>query len=230
MAPPPSLQGLIDLVEREAPTTTPLDRLGTAAATVAQLEDVGDAVLSHFVDQARRSGHSWSEISSAMGVTKQAAHKRFSDASPTMGRFTPRARTVMEHAPSIARALGHNSVGTEHILLALYEEPEGIAAKVLVELGAPRDEVAREVLARVARSNASVSGAVPLTPKAVDTVTRTLKVALSLGHNYVGTEHILLALLADSDALATQVLGALGLDHDRVRARIVEILSGYTKS
>ena len=137
MAPPPTLQDLIELAERDAETTAPLDQLAAAATTVAHLERVGDAVLSHFVDRARVSGHSWSEISGALGVTKQAAHKRFSlpaPAAPTLERFTLRARRVLEHAETNANALGHNYVGTEHLLLALFDEPEGIAAKVLVEL------------------------------------------------------------------------------------------------
>jgi hypothetical protein len=230
MTPPPTLQQLIDLVRQESPGPAPLEQLGTAAATVSELEQTGDAVLTHFVEQARASGHSWSEISSALGVTKQAAHKRFSDTLPGLGRFTPRARNVLEHATSIARAFGHNYVGTEHILIALFAESEGIAAKVLVELGASQQAVADAVLARVPRGQHSMSGAIPLTPKAVDVVTRTLKIALSLGHNYVGTEHILLSLLEDHDALAVQVLGTFDIDRDRVRNRVIEILAGYTKS
>src|SRR5947209_1814085 len=147
MAPPPTLQDLIELAERDAETSAPLDQLTAAATTVAHLVHVGDAVLSYFVDRARVSGHSWSEISGALGVTKQAAHKRFSfpaPAAPALERFTPRARRVLEHAETTAQALRHNYIGTEHLLLALFDEPEGIGAKVLVELGADRAAVASE--------------------------------------------------------------------------------------
>src|SRR6202165_2987550 len=101
MAPPPTLQDLIELAERDAATRAPLHQLGAAAAAVAHFERVGHAVLSHFVDRARFHGHSWSEISAALGVTKQAAHKRYSftpPATPNLDRFTPRARRVLDHA------------------------------------------------------------------------------------------------------------------------------------
>ncbi len=223
MTPPPTRQELIELVEREASGSTPLEQLGAAASTVAELESVGDAVLSHFVDQARHNGHSWSEISGALGVTKQAAHKRYS----LTDRFTPRARRVIEQAESVARALGHNFVGTEHLLLAQFEEAESVAAKVLAGLGATREAVAREVLERVPRGTLAAGGALPFTPRAAEMLAATAGLAIELGHNYIGTEHLLLATFVDAEGVAAQVLAALGIDRDQVRARIVEILSGF---
>jgi hypothetical protein len=230
MAPPPTLQDLIELAEREAPSSAPLDQLGAAATTVAHLESVGDAVLSHFVDRARFNGHSWSEISGALGVTKQAAHKRFSLTTPTLDGFTPRARRVLDHAQTIAQALGHNYVGTEHLLLALFDEAEGVAAKVLVELGADRPAVTREVLQRAPRGDTRSTGPVPMTLRAGATVAAAVGQALELGHNYIGTEHLLLAMYSDTEGMAAQVLATLGIDREQVGARVIEMLSGYRAS
>ncbi|HZI37104.1 MAG TPA: hypothetical protein VFF24_02265, partial [Acidimicrobiia bacterium] len=116
MTPAPTLQGLIETVEADAASADPLDLLATASSTVAQLAEVGDAVLGHFVDRCRRNGHSWTEISGALGVTKQAAHKRFSFTAPTLERFTERARRAVDAAAVAARDLRHNFVGTEHLL------------------------------------------------------------------------------------------------------------------
>src|SRR3954471_15618505 len=115
MTPAPTLQELIEVVERDAPSAELLDLLANASSTVAELEEVGDAVLGHFVDRCRRGGHSWTEISGALGVTKQAAHKRFSFPSPTLERFTDRARRAVDAASGSALGLGHNFVGTEHL-------------------------------------------------------------------------------------------------------------------
>ncbi len=231
MAPPPTLQDLIELAEREAASSAPLDQLGTAAATVAHLERVGDALLSRFVDRARFNGHSWSEISGALGVTKQAAHKRFSFPAPstaTLEGFTPRARRVLEHAETCAHALGHNYIGTEHLLVALFDEADGIAAKVLTELGADRDAVVRARCCNDAvRGKTPSTGPVPMTPRAAATVATAVGQALELGHNYVGTEHLLLAMFSDAEGMAAQVLATLGIDRDQVRTRIIEMLSGY---
>lgn len=230
MAPPPTLQDLIELAERDAATSAPLDQLGAAAATVAHFERVGDAVLSHFVDRARFHGHSWSEISAALGVTKQAAHKRYSftpPATPALDRFTPRARRVLDHAETVARSLGHNYIGTEHLLLALFDEADGLAAKVLTELGAHRAAFEREVLQRAKRGNTASSAPVPMTPRAVAILAAAVGEAVELGHNYVGTEHLVLAMFTDAEGMAAQVLATLGIDRDRVRTRVIEMLSGF---
>src|SRR5690349_1686763 len=130
MTPGPMLQELIAAVEADAGGGDDLARLGTAARVAADLEDVADGTLTHFVDQCRRNGRSWAEISRALGVTKQAVHKRFSS-TPTLERFTLRAKGALTGAADSARRLGHNYVGTEHVLLGLFAEPDGIAAKVL---------------------------------------------------------------------------------------------------
>src|SRR5580704_18802659 len=122
MTPPPNLQDLIDTVRQDTSTDNPLDQLATAAAAVAELEDTSDALLGYFVDRCRREGRSWSEISAALGVTKQAVHKRFATSvadqiiasipAPTMERFTVRARVVITSAALAARDAGQERVSS----------------------------------------------------------------------------------------------------------------------
>src|ERR1700689_1667796 len=135
MTPAPTLQELIDGVRADSSDDDVLTQLSQASKTVGDLEQVGDALLGHFVDQCRRSGHSWSEISGALGVSKQAAHKRFTFDAPSFERFTERARTALRQSEREAHRLGHGFVGTEHILLALAEVVDGLAARVLDEAG-----------------------------------------------------------------------------------------------
>src|SRR6266571_2340681 len=138
MAPSPNLQELIEAVRADAPGDDVLDELAQASRTVADLEEVGDALLGYFVDRCRLSGRSWSEISAALGVSKQAAHKRFSMAAPAFDRFTERAQAVLQGAADEARSLGQDFVGTEHLLLAVFEPAGSVAAQVLAEAGITR--------------------------------------------------------------------------------------------
>src|SRR5215469_11719216 len=163
MTPPPTLQELIDTVRRDAQTDDPIGQLAVASATASDLEQTTDALLGHFVDRCRRAGRSWSEISAALGVTKQAVHKRFAGAlaerlvaatehGVTFERFTQRARNVLVAANAEAQASGHLEVGTGHLLLALYSEPEGLAAKALTAMQVSREHVEaalRDAWARV---------------------------------------------------------------------------------
>ena len=141
MAPSPlTLPDAIHWVDTEAKDPDPLTRLQTASVLVQSLAEVGDAALGYFVDQARHAGHSWSEIGDALGVSKQAAQQKHTvrlslgPNAPTFEHLTPRARKVVTEAEEIARSWRHGYVGTEHLLLALYSEPESIAAQILVDL------------------------------------------------------------------------------------------------
>src|SRR5580698_1821914 len=146
MTPTPSLQDVIHLVETDTEDAQPLSRLRVASALVQNLADIGDAALGYFVDQARHAGHSWSEIGEALGVSKQAAQQKHTVRlslglnTPTFERFTPRARHVLKEAEPVARAWGHRHIGTEHLLLALYREPEGVAAQILNDSDLPLDK------------------------------------------------------------------------------------------
>jgi Clp amino terminal domain, pathogenicity island component len=239
MTPAPSLHDLIETVRRDAGSDDILEQLATARAMVADLSETGDAVLGHFVDRARGSGRSWTEISNVLGVTKQAVHKRFTKVSltldlgegPTFERFTDRARRAFEAATEQARVFGHPYVGTEHLLLGLYSEPESIATKVLVSAGLSQADVESDVVTRIGRAGAG-SGPDerrPFTPRAKSILTGALEQAIGLGHNYIGTEHMLLGLYREPQGLAAQVLERRGLDQDTARAKVIEALSGYVE-
>ncbi len=227
MPPSPSLQELIDIVRTDAGGEDPLLQLSQASRTVADVEVVTDALLGHFVDQCRRSGRSWSEISAALGVSKQAAHKRFSFGAPTAERFTDRARAVLGRSVEEAHLLGHNFVGTEHLLLALFESSDGMAAQLLREMGITRGMAEVQILERIKRGTESLEDDPPFTPRAKQVIREATSEALKLGHNYVGTEHLLLAQFSDADAIASKVLAALGASYEAVRARIIERLQGH---
>ena len=225
MTPGPSLEEMIATVRADAKSDDASDQLAAAARAVAELEEVADAVMAHFVDRCRRSGRSWSEISAALGVSKQAAHKRF--AAPPLDRFTPRAKSALNAAAEAARSLGHDSVGTEHLLLGLFEPAGGIAARVLEEAGISRANVEAQI--PVAAPHASHVAEPPYSPGALDAIRRAATEAVNLGHNYVGTEHLLLALFGDSDDLATTILANAGAQRDDFTKRILQKVPGYTK-
>jgi hypothetical protein len=227
MTPGPNLRELIATVRADAASDDVLDQLATASTTVAELEEVADAALAYFVDRCRFGGRSWSEISRALGVTKQAAHKRFSFATPALERFTPRARALLPGAEAEARRLGHNYVGTEHILLALFADPGSLAAKILNEADIERSSIDQHISSSAPRGSAA-DEAPPFTPRATACIDEAGAEARRLGHNYVGTEHVLLALFVDPEGLAAKTLTQLGATYDDFRGRVVEKLSGYT--
>lgn len=229
MTPSPTLQALIDGVKDDAPGDEALVQLSQASRTVSDLEQVGDALLGHFVDQCRRNGHSWSEISNALGVSKQAAHKRFTFDAPTFERFTDRARMVIGQTETEAHRLGHGFVGTEHILLALFEVTDGLAMRVLDAVGISKSMVDVQVLQLIERGTASEGGKLPFTPRAKAVLRGAVEMALQLGHNYIGTEHLLLGLVGDEDSVAAKVLSALGASYDVMKDRTLELLAGYGK-
>jgi Clp amino terminal domain, pathogenicity island component len=250
MTPPPTLQELIDTVRRDAGTDDPIGQLAVASATASDLEQITDALLGHFVDRCRRAGRSWSEISAALGVTKQAVHKRFAGPlaerlaaatgqGQTFERFTLRARNVLGAANAAARARGHREVGTGHLLLGLYSEPEGLAAKALSDMQVSRGQVEAALEAawipaaghrdEPGQPAGPAEGRIPMSPGGRTALLDAVTVALEFGHNYIGTEHILLGLYRNPDDLAASVLAESGADRSQAEVRIAEMLRGYAK-
>ncbi len=142
-------------------------------------------------------------------------------------RFTDRARRVVVLAQEEARLLNHNYIGTEHILLGLIHEGEGVAAKALESLGISLEAVRSQVEEIIGQGGQSPSGHIPFTPRAKKVLELSLREALQLGHNYIGTEHILLGLIREGEGVAAQVLVKLGADLSRVRQQVIQLLSGY---
>jgi len=242
MTPAPSLHELISTVQQDSPTDNPLDLLATASTTVTSLSTVGDAVLDHFVAGARSQGRSWAEISSVLGVSKQAAHKRFAPTTAEtdmlsisvnaagFSRFTDRARQVVAAAPEIAKSWGHNFVGTEHLLAAQFSEPQAVAARVLDRHGLTKDVVERAIHAVVpTKEPVTDKNRPPFTPRAKGVLGGALQEALSLGHNYIGTEHLLLGLYHQGEGVAAKVLTDAGLTLEQAKADVIEILTTLMK-
>ncbi|MBP7805736.1 MAG: ATP-dependent Clp protease ATP-binding subunit [Candidatus Planktophila sp.] len=142
-------------------------------------------------------------------------------------RFTDRARRVVVLAQEEARMLNHNYIGTEHILLGLIHEGEGVAAKALESLGISLEGVRAQVEEIIGQGQQAPSGHIPFTPRAKKVLELSLREALQLGHNYIGTEHILLGLIREGEGVAAQVLVKLGADLNRVRQSVIQLLSGY---
>lgn len=142
-------------------------------------------------------------------------------------RFTDRARRVVVLAQEEARMLNHNYIGTEHILLGLIHEGEGVAAKALESLGISLDSVREQVQESIGQGPQAPSGHIPFTPRAKKVLELSLREALQLGHNYIGTEHILLGLIREGEGVAAQVLVKLGADLNKVRQQVLQLLSGY---
>ncbi|MEO5841618.1 MAG: ATP-dependent Clp protease ATP-binding subunit [Acidimicrobiales bacterium] len=143
-------------------------------------------------------------------------------------RFTDRARRVVVLAQEEARLLNHNYIGTEHLLLGLIHEGEGVAAKALESLGISLEAVRGQVEEIIGQGGSSPSGHIPFTPRAKKVLELSLREALQLGHNYIGTEHILLGLIREGEGVASQVLVKLGADLSRVRQQVIQLLSGYS--
>src|SRR5271167_1701948 len=142
-------------------------------------------------------------------------------------RFTDRARRVLVLAQEEARLLNHSFIGTEHILLGLIHEGEGVAAKALESLGVSLEAVREKVEETIGLAGTAPVGSPPFTPRAKKVLELSLREALQLGHSYIGTEHMLLGLVREGDGVAAQVLVSLGADLGRVRQQVIQMMSGY---
>jgi ATP-dependent Clp protease ATP-binding subunit ClpC len=141
-------------------------------------------------------------------------------------RFTERARQVVVLAQDEARALKHNYIGTEHLLLGLLREEQGIAARVLESLDIALEEVRAEVVRVVGRGDELTGGRMPLTPRTKKVLELSLREALALGHNYIGTEHLLLGLVRENEGVASRILLDFDCDAEKVRNEVLRVLSG----
>lgn len=230
IAHPVRLDDLIDAIK--GVHDEPLEQLTDAVLAAEALGDVADHLIGHFVDQARRSGASWTDIGKCMGVTKQAAQKRFVpkagteplDPASGFARFTPRARAAVVQAQTIAREARQSEISPDHLLLGLLADTESLAVALLTAQDVTPDAV-RDAVA-LAPSDGEALDLIPFNGPAKKALELTFRQALRLGHNYIGTEHLLLALL-ESEA-ADGPLHRLGVDQDRVQRDLIALLDSLT--
>lgn len=211
----------------------PLQQLSNAVLVADHLGDVADHLIGHFVDQARRSGASWTDIGRSMGVTKQAAQKRFtpkdpgepSDLDPNQGfsRFTVEARNVVMAAQEEARAAGNNEIHPQHLVLGLLSEPDTLAAQSIIGQGVQLDTVRRAITATLPPATDQVPTLIPFEPQARKALELTFREAVRLNHGHIGPEHILLALLELENG--TGALSGLGVNKAIVETAIVSAVA-----
>jgi Clp amino terminal domain, pathogenicity island component len=222
---PVRLDDLIAVVHDQHPEGDPLAQLSSAVVVGGQLGELADHLIGHFVDQARRAGASWTDIGRSMGVTKQAAQQRFvpradfvtAVGTGRFGRFTARARQVVVTAEAEARRAGNEQVDVPHVLLGLLSEREALAARAIEAQGVDLDALRTAAGNLLEPPGGPLLDHLPFSPAAKRTLERTLREALRLGHNYIGTEHVLLAVLGDDTPTAV-VLQGFGVDRQRAEA------------
>jgi hypothetical protein len=233
---PVQLDNLIAYVKALHPDGGPLDNVADAFAVSARLDEQADALIGHFVDQARKSGASWSQIGAAMGVSKQAAQKRFvpsragdllRGADAPVSRFTDRAARVLAAAGRLAPG---EAIGPAHIAAALLSEPEGLAAKAIAAAGVTPEQVYAALGTGPATQGPNVDSAalldLTLDQPAKEALKGALKAALRLGHNYIGTEHLLLGVLY-AGGPATEAFAGLGLSPQRAERWVILEIAAF---
>jgi len=228
---PVRLDDLIDAIRKVHDDE--LEQLSDAVLAADSLGHLADHLIGHFVDQARRSGASWTEIGRSMGVSKQAAQKRFvpkgaeSDLDPSQGfrRFTTRAKNVVVASQVEAQAAGNDAIAPEHLVLGLLSEKDSLGTRFLLSAGRTESVVREAIAPRLPEKAAEVPGLVPYDADAKKVLELTFREALRLGHNYIGTEHLLLALLEHENGAG--VLAELGVEKATVERELIEALAPF---
>ncbi|MBL1098008.1 Clp protease N-terminal domain-containing protein [Streptomyces coffeae] len=237
MTHPVRLDDLIGAIKKVH--TDALEQLTDAVIAAEHLDEVADHLIGHFVDQARRSGASWTDIGKSMGVTRQAAQKRFvpksvgdqSALDPAQGfsRFTERARNVVVAAQNEARAASNDEIRPAHLILGLLVDPDSLGAKALTAQDVAADAVREAVTASLPPAAERIPDLIMYDQDARKVLELTYREALRLGHNYIGTEHILLALLEFEDGSGP--LAALGVDKaaasEHIARAVAEIAAAH---
>ncbi|MGB6244874.1 Clp protease N-terminal domain-containing protein [Gordonia sp. (in: high G+C Gram-positive bacteria)] len=228
------LDDLIDAIKKVH--DDPLEQLSDAVLAADHLGDVADHLIGHFVDQARRTGASWTQIGTSMGVSKQAVQKRFTpkdpgtadslDPSQGFNQFTPRARKVAAAAHTIAREHGAAEVTPAHLILGMLDDRSSLAITLLAQLGTDLDALARDVTASLPAPSDHAPELVPYDAAARKVLELTFRQALRLGHSYIGTEHVLLALLEDE--AGTGPLADAHVESDAFEAALTATLAQFS--
>jgi ClpA/ClpB-like protein len=224
----PDVDRLAALANERADSPAPLDRLSAAVLLNEELHACGEELLDRFVAQARREDCSWTEIGAALGVSKQAAHQRFLPAAPSSAAWPPHAseqvRAAIAAGQDHARQLGHNYLGTEHVLAGLLEQPDGVAAQALTALGVDRDGVVAHAKVIIGVGSEVRRDAVPLAPRLKRALELGRAHSRALGHRCIETEDLLLAFGDIEDCVATRIMADLGAPPDAVREQLATLL------
>ncbi|MEU7477233.1 Clp protease N-terminal domain-containing protein [Lentzea sp. NPDC042327] len=221
------LTDLIATIGEEADDV--LTRLAKAVERSGQLTELGDHLVGHFVDEARRGGASWAEIGESMGVTKQAAQKRFVPkespelTKPSMDRYTQRSRRVIALARHHARF--SERIGTEHLLLGLLDESGGLAAKTIAKLESGDGSTRIAVLHRLEKEPKQRPEKQPYSTHCKKSLELAVREALRLGHMFIGTEHILLGVLLEEGGTAADVLNTTGVTHEAAARHVESVVN-----
>jgi hypothetical protein len=229
MDPLPQFDDLIEHIESTDPEATAVQHLVDSVGLAAHLGELADHLVGHFVDQARNAGASWAEIGDALGVTKQAAQKRFvprarsehhllgrGRAESMFERFTEEARSVVVASEEHCRQTGHAEVGTGHILLALIDDPNGLTARVLTAEEVSPDRVRSSVGSALGPGQGKTTGHIPFSTDAKKVLELSLREAIRSQSDHIGVQHILLGLLRDEKSLGAKTLAELGVDRRHV--------------
>lgn len=232
---PVRLDDLINDVNASAPEGEALPQLDAACRLAVRLDEMSDHLIGHFVDQARLAGASWSDIGGQIGVSKQAAQQRFAgdniiDLAAEFGpntRFTARVKVVLEKAQLSACHTGNDHVGSLHLLLGLLEEPRSVACEALQAMGVSLSALSRDVAAALPAANPEpidpADGVPPLSKDGRKALQLSVRFALRQGHNYIGTEHLLLGVLTTSDSPSVDVLTAHGVSRKSAVTQVLKL-------
>jgi Clp amino terminal domain, pathogenicity island component len=227
-----SLDDLIREINASFPTQ-PLTQLAGAVEVSSTLGQVGDHLVSHFIDEARGSGESWAAIGERLGISRQAVQKRYASASSAGGKLPPvyekmvnpaRRAIVEAQREAIRRRAGH--IGTEHILLGVVVEPDCAGAKGLAACGAGPQVVTAAVNGRIGvpgEEPERADGHVPFTADGKSVLEHTLRESVRLGHDFVGTTHLALACVTVKDGVAAEILTNLGVRYEDLRLAVAEL-------
>jgi hypothetical protein len=228
-----SLNSLILRVAGEQAGADPLDRLERACATARELTETADQLITYFVNEARDAGLSWTQIGERMGVTKQAARKKFVphdlSAEPSVlreriyGRYTGPARHVIVLAQAQAQARHDPSIGTEHILLGICDEPAGTGTRIIQACGTRPDQLAADLARRLPPPGTEAPGRPPFTAGTKKVIELTARKARQLGHDRIGTGHLLLGLLIQGGGPAAEVLAEAGITWQRAERELLRL-------
>jgi Clp amino terminal domain, pathogenicity island component len=225
----PTLAELVAAVERRGPQAAPLDQLGVAVELSTELREIGDQLVDRYVQAARADGRSWSEVGAVLGVSKQAAQQRFVGVLDLAGwprHFTADARDAVARGERAARALGHNYLGTEHVLLGLAQQDRGLASTTLARLGIDAGLVRERTERLVGRGDGQSPQCLGVAPRVKRAFEAARREAAELGHREVRSEHLLLALAATRGGVAARILAEAGAHERDVRSELARQLEG----